>query len=68
MSMDRLLFSGLAPWIVLHGDDKLYTRLAVLRIVVDALEAWPVDPTPYSTRFTHLRWLDEHGDTIDDDD
>jgi AMP-polyphosphate phosphotransferase len=56
-----------APWIVLPGNDKLHARLAVLRHVVDALEVWPVDPTPYTTRFTHLRWLDEHGDFTDDD-
>jgi AMP-polyphosphate phosphotransferase len=57
-----------APWIVIPGDDKLYARLAVLRAVVDALDVWPVDPIPFTSRFTHLRWLDEHGDFTDDDD
>jgi hypothetical protein len=40
----------------------------VLRSVVDVLDAWPVEPTPYSPRFQHLHWLDEHGDIVDDDD
>jgi polyphosphate kinase 2 (PPK2 family) len=56
-----------APWFLVPGDDKLFARTTVLRVVTEVTESWPVDPVPYSVRFDHLHWLEEHGDAPVDD-
>jgi len=56
-----------APWFVVPGNDKLFARLQVLRIVVDAIGGYPVQGTPFTRRLEQLSWLEEHGDEPDDD-
>jgi AMP-polyphosphate phosphotransferase len=55
-----------APWFIVPGNDKLYARVAVLQIVTDILDAWPIQPNLFERRVTELPWLEEYDDAVVD--
>ena len=51
-----------APWFIIPGNDKLYARVAILRVVTDILEAWPVQEGLFGRRMEELPWLDDYAE------
>lgn len=56
-----------APWLVIPGNDKLYARVEVLRAIVSVIEGWQVGDKLFTSRYEYLKYLEEHGDFLDDD-
>jgi polyphosphate kinase 2 (PPK2 family) len=57
-----------APWLLVAGNDKLHARVNVLRYIVTLIEGWQVGSKLFTSRHEYLKYIEEHGDFLDDDD